>query len=423
MRFGRVGIGGAAPRHGQFCNSRHRSALQLRDHRAPCVRNSSVLSRFSLSGESNTICRVIRILLLIPTLDRSGAEKQLTLLARHLPRSEFSVHVAALTRSGPYAADLERAGIPLTVLGKRFKFDPIAYWRLRRLLKQHRPDILHTWLFAANAYGRLAAGSAPPCKIVVSERCVDSWKSGWQLSLDRRLAPRTTRLVGNSHSVADFYREVGVSAEKLAVVHNGVDLPAIPTNARADARRALGLPDDAHVVGYVGRLARQKRLDDLIWAFELIRVQHEHSYFVIAGDGPERLKLERFAHDLKISDHVKFLGHRDDAASLLPAFDLFWLASDFEGLSNSIMEAMAAGLPVVASDIPPNRELIVHGETGYLAPVGDRVAFAQLGQRLLLDPALAAQLGAAGRNRIASEFSVSKMVEGYAKLYREICNS
>ena len=117
---------------------------------------------------------------------------------------------------------------------------------------------------------------------------------------------------------------------------------------------------------------------------------------------------------------MKFLGHRDDATRLLPAFDVFWLASDFEGLSNSIMEAMAAGLPVVASDIPPNRELVVDGQTGFLGPVGDRVAFAQLAERILLNPTLAQQLGSAGRERIAAHFSVEKMVAGYSQLYHEV---
>jgi len=366
---------------------------------------------------------VIKLLLVIPTLDRSGAEKQLTLLATHLPKPEFSVHVAALTRSGPYAADLAAAGVPVTVLEKRFKCDPFAWRRLRRLIADVGPDVLHTWLFAANSYGRLAAGKKPPFPIVVSERCVDSWKSGWQLWLDRRLISRTSRLVGNSQSVADFYRNLGYPAERLAVIHNGIDLPATDSVNRDDLRRELAIPSGSLVVGYIGRLARQKLIMDLIWAFELIRVMEGEAYFVIAGDGPERAQLEQFAHKLKIAERVRFLGHRDDAARLLPALDLFWLASDFEGLSNSLMEAMAAGLPVVASDIPPNRELVVHGETGYLAPVGDRVAFAQLGQRLLLDRELAQHLGQAGRNRIASHFTTANMVQSYAKLYRDLCGS
>ncbi len=378
------------------------------------------MAYFSPSGDSTTICRVIKLLLLIPTLDRSGAEKQLTLLATHLPRQEYAVNVVALTRSGPFQADLDAANIPVTVIGKRFKCDPLAWWKLRRFLRDQKPDVLHTWLFAGNAYGRLAAGPHPSCPVVVSERCVDSWKSGWQLWLDRRLAGRTTRLVGNSQSVAGFYRNLGIPVDKLVVVPNGIDLPDAAPDARQVVRAELGIPETTHVVGFLGRLAPQKRVKDLIWAFELIRVMHTEVVFLVIGDGPDRSRLEQYAHSLEIGGRVRFLGHREDAARLMPALDVFWLASDFEGLSNSIMEAMAAALPVVASDIPANRELVVHGETGYLAPVGDRVAFAQLAERFLLDRTLAAQFGAAGRQRIASEFSVARMVEGYAGIYREV---
>jgi glycosyltransferase involved in cell wall biosynthesis len=368
----------------------------------------------------NTITGVIRLLLLIPTLDRSGAEKQLTLLATRLPRSDFDVHVVALTRGGPYADDLAAAGIRLTVLHKRFKFDPAAYWKLKAILRDESPQILHTWLFAANAYGRMAAGPKPSFPVLVSERCVDTWKAGWQLRVDRWLAPRTARLIGNSRSVADFYRNQGFPADRLTVIHNGMDLPTAAPRHRDEIRRELGIPAGGRVIAYVGRLARQKRVQDLIWGFELIRVMEDEVQFLIIGDGPERASLERFAQNLGIGSRVRFLGHRSDASSLLPAFDLFWLASDFEGLSNSVMEAMAAGLPVVASDIPPNRELVVDGETGYLVPVGDRVAFAQFGQKLLSDSTLAEQLGRAGRERIRRKFSVEQMVDGYAKLYREV---
>ena len=363
-----------------------------------------------------------RVVLLIPTLDRSGAEKQFTLLATKLPRDEFDVRAIALTRGGPYEAELEAAGVPLTVIGKRAKFDPFSLWRLRNELKRHDPDILHTWLFAANAYGRLCAHAIPRAKIVVSERCIDSWKSGWQLWLDRRLISRTDRLVGNSPGVVEFYRELGVPPEKLVCIPNGIECDAslpMPTNHER-LLAELNLPPDAFVAGFVGRLAKQKRVEDLIWAVETLRQIRPRLHLIVIGDGPERERLEQFTRDVHCTGHVHFLGHRDDAAQLLPAFDVFCLASSFEGMSNSVMEAMAAGLPVLASDIPPNRELVVPGETGFLFKLADSVGIMQFLRRLIDEPGLAERLGLAGRERIQREFSIERMVDGYANVYRQL---
>jgi glycosyltransferase involved in cell wall biosynthesis len=363
---------------------------------------------------------VTRVLLLIPTLDRSGAEQQLTLLATRLPRDEFDVRVATLTRGGPFEDVLKQAGIGVIHLRKRFKFDPVALWRLRRLLRDWQPHILHTWLFAANAYGRLAVGRHRRCKVIVSERCVDSWKSDWQLWLDRRLVSRTDLLVGNAQSVAEFYEQQGIPKSCLRVVPNGIGLPTDAPPSRKQFLAGLEISQQAKIVGYIGRLAKQKRVRDLIWAFELLRSLHDEVHLLIVGDGPERPALEQFARDIQADRQIHFLGHRHDARQLLPLLDVFWLASEFEGLSNSVMEVMAAGVPVVVSDIPPNRELVVPGETGFVVPLGDRVAFAQFTAKLLTDPELAQRLGADARERIRTEFSIDKMVAGYVKLYREL---
>ena len=363
----------------------------------------------------------MRIALVIPTLDRSGAERQLALLACGLPKERFDVRVIALTRGGPYAAWLQAAGVPLVVLHKRMKFDPFALLRLRRELRSFRPDVVHTWLFAANAYGRLVSGSRRTWKVVVSERCVDSWKAGWQLWLDRRLIPRTDLLVGNSHAVAEFYRGLGVPAERLRVVPNGVRVDAVPNDARSAVRRELGWPENVPVVAYVGRLARQKRLEDLLWAFELLRVLRQRDCrFVVVGEGPERESLERFAEQIGVREDVAFVGHRTDAARYLAASDLFWLASDFEGQSNSLLEAMALGVPVIASDIGPNREVIEPGVTGYLVPVGDRAAYSQTAQRLLEHTAERDRLRSAAHAAVTVRRSVEGMVAAYAALYDEV---
>ena len=365
-----------------------------------------------------------RIVLLIPTLDRSGAEKQFTLLATRLPKDEFDVSAIALTRGGPYADELAAAGIPLTVIGKRAKVDPFSFARLRLELKRLQPQILHSWLFAANSYGRLCAGIVPHAKIVVSERCVDRWKAGWQLWLDRRLIARTDRLVGNSPSVVEFYHELGVPAEKLACIPNGIEIPTLCVAGEGPNResmlRDLDLPNDAFIAGYIGRLAKQKRVEDLIWAVETLRQIRPKLFLVIVGDGPERTRLENFARDIGCMQHVRFLGHRDDATHWLSIFDVFCLASSFEGMSNSLMEAMSVGKPVIASDIPANRELVVQSETGFLPKLADTVGFMQFLRRLIDEPGLGVKLGRAGRERIQQSFSVSRMVDAYAEIYRAL---
>jgi glycosyltransferase involved in cell wall biosynthesis len=158
----------------------------------------------------------------------------------------------------------------------------------------------------------------------------------------------------------------------------------------------------------------------VIWAVETLRQIRERLQLLVIGDGPERERLEVFARTVHCDKHVKFLGHRDDAARFLPGLDAFFLASSFEGMSNSIMEAMAAGVPVVASDIPPNRELVVPNETGFLYKLADTVGIMQYMRRLIDEPELGPKLGAAGRERIRMHFSVQKMIDSYAELYRQL---
>jgi glycosyltransferase involved in cell wall biosynthesis len=359
----------------------------------------------------------VRILFIIPTLDRHGAEKQLALLAPGLARRNFEVHVCALTRGGPFEKSLRDAGIPVTVLGKRGKFDPRTFWQLKRLITALRPDVVQTMIFAANAYGRAAAIAAGVPRVFGGERCVDPWKQWHQLAIDRYLAKRCEAIVANSSGVADFYASKGIARNKFHIIPNGIG-PMPPSDCTREQLLAeLGLPAGTRLIGSINRLWPQKRVKDVIWAADLLKVVRDDVHLLVIGDGPHRARLLRYRDQVQIADRVHFLGARDDVPRLLPHFDCLWLASSYEGQSNAIMEAMACGVPVVATNIPGNRDLVVHGETGYLVPIGDRAAIARHTNRLLNDAALAERLGTAGRMRIEQEFSVDRMVAAYATLY------
>lgn len=362
-----------------------------------------------------------RLLLIIPTLDRGGAEKQLTLLACGLKAQGWEVQVACLTRGGPWEAKLQAAQVPVSIIGKRWKIDPPAYFRLKKQIADFRPDIVHTWLFAANSYGRHAAIAAGVKHIVAGERCVDRWKVFYELAIDRKLAQQTERIITNSSGVKEFYVEQGLPGDKFVVIPNGIEPFVSPENNPRDPLCAeLGIPVEAKLVGAIGRLWPQKRVKDCIWAAELLKVVRDDVHLLVIGDGPQRWRLERYCRQVGNDDKVHFLGERRDVPRILPHLFALWLASGYEGQSNAVMEAMAAGLPVIATDIPGNRDLIVPGETGYLVPVGDRAGMARKTQTLLKDEALGPKLGAAGRERMLKEFSVEQMIARHAELYRSL---
>jgi glycosyltransferase involved in cell wall biosynthesis len=367
---------------------------------------------------------VLRVLQLIPTLDRSGAEKQMVLLSKGLPRDRFHVEVAALTRLGPLESELSDAGIPATLIGKRHKADPLAFARLTRFLKERKFDVVQTWIFAANVYGRLAARRAKVPIIVTAEMAVDLWKGTIDLAIDRYLARWTDRIVGNSNAVVDFYRtRAAISPDRLTMIPSGIADEGPPEVDRAGVRRDLGLPEDAPLVVFAGRLAPQKGVEDLIDALDLLQHVLPTLKTLIIGDGPLRERLEGRALAFQLAPHVKFLGHRDDVPRLLAASDLLVLPSLYEGLPNVVLEAMQFRKPVVATAAPGTTEVVVDGETGLLVPLRSPPALAQAIRTVVQDSELAHRLGEAGRARVEAEFRVAIMVQRFADMYEALARA
>jgi glycosyltransferase involved in cell wall biosynthesis len=362
-----------------------------------------------------------KITMIIPTLVQGGAEKQMSLLAAGLPKSEFDVRVIALTSGGPWHDFLNKHGIPVTVIGKRFKFDPFSFWSLYRELKRKPADLVHTWIFAANSYGRLAAKLARIQYQVAGERCVDLWKSEFHFMIDRYLDRWTTAFATNSQGVVDFYQRHRIGRDRFHVIPNG-SLPQgqVDPHARQQWRQRLGLATDAVIATSLARLWPQKRLKDLIWAIDLLNCKYDHVHLVIAGDGPERQRLQQFALEAKVDTRVHFVGHLTETDSLLQASDLFCLVSEYEGQSNSLMEAIHWRIPAVVTDIPGNRDLIPDGDHGYICPIGDRIAIAKQMAAVLDDPVGANARAERASLRLQAVFDPQAMIDGYASLYRSI---
>jgi glycosyltransferase involved in cell wall biosynthesis len=366
---------------------------------------------------------VLKVLQLIPTLDRSGAEKQMVLLAKGLPRDRFQVEVATLSRLGSLEGELRDAGIPITAIGKRFKVDPIALATLSRFLKAKAFDVVQTWIFAANTYGRFASRFARVPVVVVAEMAVDLWKGRVDLSFDRLLSTWCDRLVGNSNAVVEFYQKIGVPKDRLAMIYSGIG-DEKPNQTRGDAVRAeLGFEADAPLILFAGRLAEQKRVHDLLKALDLLQFLQPDARTVIAGDGPLRERLEQTSHEYHLDDRVRFLGHCEDVPRLMDAADLVVLPSTYEGLPNVILEAMQVGKPVVATAAPGTTEVVIDGQTGLLVPVGNPPHLCRAIRDVIRDPGMAQRLGAAGQAHVSAHFRVDTMIAQFAELYERLARS
>jgi len=205
---------------------------------------------------------------------------------------------------------------------------------------------------------------------------------------------------------------------KSASSRAGIDVIREETFTRQQLLAPLGLPVKSRLIAFVGRLAPHDRVKDAIWAADLLKVIRGDVHLLIFGDGPQRDRLWKYRDQVAIRDKVHFLGQRGDVARWLPHVDVFWSTRAREGQSLAIMEAMASGVPVVATDIPGTRDLVLCDQTGFLVHLGDRAEFARCAIRLLDNPDLAARLGQAGRQRIETEFRADAMIDRYADLYR-----
>lgn len=373
----------------------------------------------------------VKVLHILHSLQVGGLENGVANLVNNLDADRFEHAICCVTASGPMAERLLRP-VEIHVMHKGSGGDYLLPLKLARVIRKIRPDIVHTrnW---GTIDGIVAARLAGVRRVVHGEHgreAVDpAGANRRRLRLRKLLHPLVSRFVTVS---ADLRRwlvdNVGVPEEKVVQIINGVDTDRfLPADDKAAAKTALGLAPDSFVVGTVGRLDPVKDQKTIIRAFASLVTSKtsktsktNKTALLIAGSGPEESNLRKLVEDLNLADRVCFMGERRDVPELLQAMDVFVLSSIAEGISNTILEAMASGLPVVATNVGGNGELVVHGQSGALFDPEDAPRLAAVLSKYANIPETLDAYGRSARKRAEERFSLSRMTTEYERLYNEM---
>jgi len=385
----------------------------------------------------NTSVHGMKILFVIDSLGAGGAERSLAELLPALEEAGIEPIIACLDhRTYGVEAEVVASGADVRFLPRR----PIARLReLRRIVAKESPDLIHTTILASNLVGRLAS-IGTRVKVLTSLvntpyapiRKQDPRVRPMALAAVRLVDIATARrLTDHFHAITEAVKswavaDMGIDPSLITVVHRGRDpdrLGETGPERKRSARRALGLKDDDQVVLTVGRQEFQKGQRYLLEAVAALAPSRPNLRLLMAGRrGASSPELDRMLAAPELAGRVHVLGHREDVPDLLAASDLFAFPSLFEGLGGSVLEAMALGLPIVASDLPAVREIVEEGKNALLVPVEDQDELAEAIDRILQDRSLARAFGQRSREIFLERFTSTRSTEAMIDLYRQLTN-
>jgi len=363
---------------------------------------------------------------LLFSLARGGLERVVVDLVSSLDRQHFLPLVCTLTPGGVLAQELRDKGIPLLELsGCKSVFDLSVVRTLCRYLRDNRVTIVHTHNRGPNLYGAVAARLARVPVVVHTRHGINRPHDRKAVLMNRVAGLLADRVV----AVSQDARRVAIQFErmdpaKIITIHNGIRLELfMDRSPRETIRQTLGFGPNELLVGHVGRLAAAKDHVTILQAFKLVADKEKSARLVLVGDGELRANVAGMIRELGLEKVVTLLGDRRDVPDLMTAFDLFILPSTTEGISITLLEAMAAGLAVVATTVGGNPEVVVDGETGILGPAQEPAWLANAIVTLLRAPAQRFQMGAAGRQRVSEHFSLTTMAQEYQRLYKQLLHA
>ena len=380
----------------------------------------------------------IQLVKFLPSFGIGGTEKQVANLTKRMDRRAFDVSFTCMNRWGEMVSEIEgRQGLAISEypLGSFYELNAFRQqWRFVQALRQRRTQILHSYNFYANMFSLPAAKLAGvPC-LIASIRDMGIYLTPTKLRAQKLVCRLADRIVVNAGAIRDWLVEQGYPAQKIVVIRNGVDTSRFGIRDDGAAlRRELHIPTGAPMVVMLARLNPTKGIECLFQAAIRLRDRHPDAYFVAVGecytrnaagqivlDIAYRQQLQARMQSLGLAQRFCFAGLRNDVPQVLAAAAVSVLPSVSEGISNTLLESLAAGVPVVATRVGGTPEVIEDGEHGLLVPVNDPQALADAISRVLADPVLAARLGASGQRRVAEEFSFEAVVRKTEDLYREL---
>ncbi len=353
-----------------------------------------------------------------------GAERQLYKLLKGINREMFNPIVISLSQGGDWADELRQLEIQVVEIPRKRNKEFARLFKLIKLLKEIKPNIVHTFLFSANTYGRLASIITRVPIVIASERSlpdVGKDKSTFNMYVDKVLAFFSHAIICNSLKASEvLIKKYSFNPKRIITIYNGISCDAFTVLSTSQNQKIA-----RKVIGTVGSLYPIKNHKLFLDVAKIVIESYvdKSIKFLIIGKGPLRKDLFEYAQKLRIADSVVFAGERKDIPELLKNIDVFVMTSLHEGMSNAIMEAMIAGLPVVTTDVGGNSELVIEKKTGFMFPPNDASGLADKVTWLLNNESEAMQMGEIGKQRMLKEFGVERMIKEtettYLKLFKK----